>query len=202
MVATPPCSSSRAKRFEAARHRARGRRRRRTPRSTPLVLELLRKSPLAEDPERWTRIAAQIQGVTEETTTGVHRLERSTSANGLAALPGDQRQRLGDEVEVRQQVRHPALAHRRHQPRGQRAHRWQDGRRVRLRRRRQGFRGVVARSGCARRRHRGRPHQRAAGRDGRFPGRPASRTSSRPPTSSSPRRATRTSSWRPRGSRR
>ncbi|WP_394941482.1 adenosylhomocysteinase [Psychromicrobium sp. YIM B11713] len=28
----------------------------------------------AEDPQKWTKIAAQIQGVTEETTTGVHRL--------------------------------------------------------------------------------------------------------------------------------
>ena len=38
-----------------------------------VVLDVLRTS-LAEDPQRWTRIAADIQGVTEETTTGVHRL--------------------------------------------------------------------------------------------------------------------------------
>ncbi|PPK97809.1 adenosylhomocysteinase [Kineococcus xinjiangensis] len=38
-----------------------------------LVLELLRRS-LASDPQRWTRIAAGIRGVSEETTTGVHRL--------------------------------------------------------------------------------------------------------------------------------
>jgi adenosylhomocysteinase len=38
-----------------------------------IVLELLTRS-LAEDPQRWTNIAAQIKGVTEETTTGVHRL--------------------------------------------------------------------------------------------------------------------------------
>ncbi len=38
-----------------------------------IVLELLRRS-LAEDPQRFTRIAAGIKGVTEETTTGVHRL--------------------------------------------------------------------------------------------------------------------------------
>ncbi|MFJ6280501.1 adenosylhomocysteinase [Arthrobacter subterraneus] len=38
-----------------------------------VVLDVLRAS-LAEDPQRWTRIAASIQGVTEETTTGVHRL--------------------------------------------------------------------------------------------------------------------------------
>ncbi len=38
-----------------------------------IVLELLARS-LEEDPQRWTRIAAGIKGVTEETTTGVHRL--------------------------------------------------------------------------------------------------------------------------------
>ena len=38
-----------------------------------VVLETLRRS-LTEDPQRWTRIAAGIKGVTEETTTGVHRL--------------------------------------------------------------------------------------------------------------------------------
>jgi len=38
-----------------------------------IVLSALQRS-LAEDPQRWTRIAAGIKGVTEETTTGVHRL--------------------------------------------------------------------------------------------------------------------------------
>jgi adenosylhomocysteinase len=38
-----------------------------------IILETLRRS-LAEDPQQWTRIAAGIKGVTEETTTGVHRL--------------------------------------------------------------------------------------------------------------------------------
>jgi adenosylhomocysteinase len=38
-----------------------------------IVLALLQRS-LSEDPQRFTRIAAQIKGVTEETTTGVHRL--------------------------------------------------------------------------------------------------------------------------------
>ncbi|AUI51750.1 adenosylhomocysteinase [Arthrobacter crystallopoietes] len=38
-----------------------------------IILDVLRKS-LAEDPQRWTRIAGGILGVTEETTTGVHRL--------------------------------------------------------------------------------------------------------------------------------
>ncbi len=38
-----------------------------------IVLELLKRS-LEEDSQRWTNIAAGIKGVTEETTTGVHRL--------------------------------------------------------------------------------------------------------------------------------
>ena len=38
-----------------------------------VILGLLSRS-LADDPQRFTRMAADIQGVTEETTTGVHRL--------------------------------------------------------------------------------------------------------------------------------
>jgi adenosylhomocysteinase len=38
-----------------------------------VVLGLLGRN-LSEDPHKWTRMAAGIQGVTEETTTGVHRL--------------------------------------------------------------------------------------------------------------------------------
>jgi adenosylhomocysteinase len=38
-----------------------------------IVLATLKRS-LSEDPQKWTRAAAGIRGVTEETTTGVHRL--------------------------------------------------------------------------------------------------------------------------------
>ena len=38
-----------------------------------VFLSLLGRS-LREDPQRWTRVAAEIKGVSEETTTGVHRL--------------------------------------------------------------------------------------------------------------------------------
>ena len=38
-----------------------------------IILQLLNRT-LDEDPQRWTRVAAGIKGVTEETTTGVHRL--------------------------------------------------------------------------------------------------------------------------------
>jgi adenosylhomocysteinase len=38
-----------------------------------VILELMRQE-FARDPQRWTRVAERIQGVSEETTTGVHRL--------------------------------------------------------------------------------------------------------------------------------
>lgn len=47
-----------------------------------IVLDLLRRS-LAQDPGRFTRIAAGILGVTEETTTGVHRLYQLADAGQL-----------------------------------------------------------------------------------------------------------------------
>jgi adenosylhomocysteinase len=50
-----------------------------------IVLELLQRS-LGEDRERWTRIAAGIKGVTEETTTGVHRLYQFAE-QGLLLFP-------------------------------------------------------------------------------------------------------------------
>ena len=80
------------------------------------------------------------------------------------AVPGDQRQRLGHEVEVRQPLRLPPLARRRHQPRRRRHARRQALRRRRLRRRRQGLGRVAARPGRPRRRHRDRPDLRAPGR--------------------------------------
>jgi adenosylhomocysteinase len=47
-----------------------------------VILSLLRRS-LAEDPQRWTRIGEGVKGVTEETTTGVHRLYEMTAAGTL-----------------------------------------------------------------------------------------------------------------------
>jgi adenosylhomocysteinase len=47
-----------------------------------VILSLLRRS-LGEDPQRWTRIGEGIKGVTEETTTGVHRLYEMTEAGTL-----------------------------------------------------------------------------------------------------------------------
>src|SRR6187431_150721 len=47
-----------------------------------IVLKTLQRS-LEEDPQRWTRVAAGIQGVTEETTTGVHRLYQLAETGDL-----------------------------------------------------------------------------------------------------------------------
>ncbi|MFI6759038.1 adenosylhomocysteinase [Micromonospora sp. NPDC050417] len=47
-----------------------------------VILGVLHRS-LAEDNQRWTRVAAGIKGVTEETTTGVHRLYEMQQAGTL-----------------------------------------------------------------------------------------------------------------------
>jgi adenosylhomocysteinase len=47
-----------------------------------VILKLLARS-LTEDGKRWTRIAAGVKGVTEETTTGVHRLYEMQQAGTL-----------------------------------------------------------------------------------------------------------------------
>jgi adenosylhomocysteinase len=47
-----------------------------------VILSLLSRS-LGEDPQRWTKIGQGIKGVTEETTTGVHRLYEMVEAGEL-----------------------------------------------------------------------------------------------------------------------
>jgi adenosylhomocysteinase len=47
-----------------------------------VILDLLRQE-LARDPQRWTRVARDIRGVSEETTTGVHRLYQMQEAGTL-----------------------------------------------------------------------------------------------------------------------
>ncbi|CAM3343039.1 adenosylhomocysteinase [Dermacoccus barathri] len=47
------------------------------------VFKALVRKTLAEDPTKWTKIGEQIQGVTEETTTGVHRLYELSRADEL-----------------------------------------------------------------------------------------------------------------------
>src|SRR3954462_1549644 len=47
-----------------------------------VILDLLRKE-LPENPTRWTKVAADLRGVSEETTTGVHRLYQMMEAGTL-----------------------------------------------------------------------------------------------------------------------
>jgi adenosylhomocysteinase len=47
-----------------------------------VILELLRQEQ-RRDPQRWTNVASRIKGVTEETTTGVHRLYEMMKAGTL-----------------------------------------------------------------------------------------------------------------------
>ena len=47
-----------------------------------VILEVLRRT-ISENPGRWTQIAAEIKGVSEETTTGVHRLYEMMKAGTL-----------------------------------------------------------------------------------------------------------------------
>src|SRR5687767_661849 len=47
-----------------------------------IILETLTRT-VAEEPQKWTRAAASIKGVTEETTTGVHRLYQFASQGKL-----------------------------------------------------------------------------------------------------------------------
>ena len=50
-----------------------------------VILDLLRRS-LKQDPQRWTKVAAGMRGVSEETTTGVHRLYEMEK-NGTLLFP-------------------------------------------------------------------------------------------------------------------
>ncbi|MEN3305889.1 MAG: adenosylhomocysteinase, partial [Micromonosporaceae bacterium] len=47
-----------------------------------VILEVLRRS-LVDDPRRWGRVSAAVKGVTEETTTGVHRLYEMLASGSL-----------------------------------------------------------------------------------------------------------------------
>ena len=47
------------------------------------VINALLKKVLAQDPQHWHKVAAQVKGVSEETTTGVHRLEKMAKKGEL-----------------------------------------------------------------------------------------------------------------------
>ena len=64
------------------------------------VIKDLLKKVYAEDPQHWHKVVKEWRGVSEETTTGVHRLYKMMEA-GQAAGSGHQRERLGDQVQIR-----------------------------------------------------------------------------------------------------
>ena len=147
------------------------------------------KKRLKTQPGWYSTRIAHIKGVTEETTTGVHRLYQMAE-EGRLHVPGDQRQRLGHQEQVRQPLRLPRVADRRHQARHRRDDRRQDLRGARLRRRGQGLRAGVPRHGRHGLGHRDRPDLRAAGGDGRLPRGDHGRRGGARATSSSPPPAT------------
>ena len=132
-----------------------------------VILKLLKRS-IAEGYD-WTAVANEHQG---RHRGDHHRRPPAVrdASQRCPAVPGHQRQRLGDQVQVRQQVRLSALPDRRHEPGHRRADRRQGRGRLRVRRRRQGLRGVAPRPGRPGGHHRDRPDLRAAGGDGRLPG--------------------------------
>ena len=79
-MATPPCSSTRAsssRRAGAVPDPASA-----ESEEFRIILETLQRS-LEADPQRFTKMAAGIMGVTEETTTGVHRLYQFAETGDL-----------------------------------------------------------------------------------------------------------------------
>ena len=130
-----------------------------------VFLELLRES-LAEG-RSWIQIANAIKGVTEETTTGVHRLYEMLRA-GSMMFPAIN---VNDSVtKVRQPLRHPAFADRWSESCHRRLDRRQGRRCLRLRGRRQRLRGITSRTGRASDRYRDRPDLCFAGSNGWLPG--------------------------------
>ena len=163
-----------------------------------VVLSLLRKT-LREDPTKWTRMAAGIRGVTEETTTGVHRLYQMHQQGSLL-LPAIN---VNDSVTKSKFDNLYGCRHSLIDGIARATDVMIGGKTAVV----CGFGDVgkgCAQSlrgpGRARDHHRDRSDQRVAGGDGGVPGHDSRRRRRRPPTSSSRRRATWTSSrsttWR------
>jgi len=132
-----------------------------------VILENTAAQPAADN-TRFTRMAEAIIGVTEETTTGVHRLYEFARTGDLlfpainvndSVTKSKFDNKYGCRHSLIDGITAPPTFHRR-QGRGG----------MRLWRRRQGLRRVAARAGRASDHHRDRSDLRAAGRDGRLPG--------------------------------
>ena len=131
------------------------------------VIKTLLKKVHAEFPTRWLDVAAQWRGVSEETTTGVHRLYKMLE-KGTLLVPAINvndsvtkskfdnlygcRESLVDGIKRATDVMIAG----------------QSRRRLRLWRCRQGFCRIPPRSRRSRNRHRDRPHQRPSSLDGRL----------------------------------
>jgi hypothetical protein len=125
------------------------------------------KEFLAKKPGYLTQTVKNIRGVSEETTTGVHRLYQ-IAKNGKLPFPAINVNDSGDQVEVRQPLWLQGIAGRRDPPRDRRDAGRQGRLRRRLRRRGQGFGRFAAPGRRARDGDRNRPDLRAAGGDGRL----------------------------------
>ena len=141
------------------------------------------KARLEKDPGFYSKVKANIKGVSEETTTGVHRLY-DMEKRGELPFPAINVNDSRHQVEVRQQVWLQGIAGRRHPS----WHRRDDGRqgrhRLRLWRCGQGLRRLAARRRRPRARDRGRSDLRLAGVDGWLRGRDPQLMPRTAPTSS------------------
>ena len=131
------------------------------------VIKDLLKQVHAENPQHWHDVG---QGLARRFRRDHHRRASPVqdAGSGQAAGAGHQRERFGDQIEVRQPLRLPRIAGGRHQARHRRDGGGQSGGGVRLRRRGQGLGAFAARHGRARGGDRDRSHQRAAGGHGRL----------------------------------
>jgi len=130
-----------------------------------VIIDTLKKV-LAEDKDKWHRTVAEWKGVSEETTTGVHRLYQMQEAGELL-VPAINVNDSCTKSKFDNLYRGlPRVAGRRYQACDRRDDRRQGGGRVRLRRRGQGLRRVDAFVRSARYRDRDRSDLRPAGGDG------------------------------------
>ena len=175
-AATPPCSSTRA---SSSRRPASSRRPTTptTPRSTASSSTCCARS-LAADPAQVHADGRRASSASPRRPPPACTASTSSPRRGTLLFPAINVNDSVTKSKFDNKYGMPPLADRRHQPRHRRADRRQGRGRLRLRRRRQGLRRVAARPGRPRHRHRDRPDLRAAGGDGRLPGRRRSRTSS------------------------
>ena len=128
-----------------------------------LLLEVQRDNPF-----RWHELVKEWRGVSEETTTGVHRLYKMQRSRIKLLVPAINVNDSVTKSKFDNLYGCRALARRRLQSRTRRHDRRQSCRHLRLWRRRQRLRAIAARPGCARHHHRNRSDQRAPSGDGRF----------------------------------